>query len=288
MDSAFKDHLSEVIGNKLVSITSVKGGDINQAYCIKTEEESFFIKCNQKANSSDMFISEANALDIIARSGVIKTPAFVNLGSYRETAYLILEYITSTPSPSNESMHRFGEQLASLHSIKQDSFGWDTDNYVGTLIQRNPATSSWGEFYINQRLDVQIRLAKDNNHLDSISNSKLIYSFYQNVEHLLQGIEPSLLHGDLWSGNFIINAEGTTFIIDPASYYGHNEVDLAMTELFGGFNDSFYEGYKAIKTIDAEYRERKDLYQLYYLLVHLNLFGKSYEPNCIRIIKKFS
>ena len=287
MDQKFLQHLTEVIGSKLASVSPVAGGDINQAYCLKSTKSKFFLKYNQNALSSDMFDTEAKALLSIADSGAIKTPKIIYQGVFHKTAYLILEFIETVSFTNAEAMFAFGEQLGRLHAIKQDYFGWEYDNYIGTLSQKNPMSSSWSEFYINNRLETQIALALDNGYLSSITNSKLIDMFYKRTEQLLQNVNPSLLHGDLWGGNFIIDKQGIPYLIDPASYYGHSEVDLAMTELFGGFSDYFYQGYDSLKPIENEYKSRKYLYQLYYLLVHLNLFGKSYEPTCLEIINKY-
>lgn len=287
MDKEFVEYLSKVIDGHIINVSTLSGGDINNAACLHTKDSRFFIKWNDAPNALKMFESEANGLISISNTKTIFTPKIISCSVYQDKAYLILDFIEAKEDVDNEDLFKFGTQLADLHNCGEDYFGFEEDNFIGTLPQKNSIKKSWSEFYIDNRLRPQLDLAKKQSYLSQISFQS-IDSFYNETKDLLAGIRPSLLHGDLWSGNYIISKNGTPYLIDTAAYYGHREVDLAMSELFGDFGESFYQGYNSVFKIDPEYSSRKDLYQLYYLLVHLNLFGRSYEGACLRIIRKFS
>lgn len=286
MDKAILDHLSEALSVEIIECNSVAGGDINHAHLLETTSGKIFIKWNDVDFALDMFDCESKALQAIAAKAVIKTPEVLHIGSIQDVGYLALSYVEQTQGTSPPALIEFGRQLAKLHAPVNNKFGWESDNYIGTLIQSNKEHEDWEEFYITQRIEKQLTLAKSNQHLQNLS-LRDVNKFYKETSMFLEGMTASLLHGDLWSGNYILSRSGDTYLIDPASYYGHHEVDLAMTELFGRFDQGFYDGYNAVLRISKEYSERKDIYQLYYLLVHLNLFGKSYEAACEKILKMF-
>lgn len=286
MDVEFKNHLSVVLNTEIHSANSVTGGDINYAQSLETLSGKYFIKWNDTSQAGSMFDCEAHALKQIAATGAIRTPEVVYRGIFKNKAYLLLHFIDSCENISAQHLYDFGVQLAHLHSYSADYFGFQKDNYIGTLDQYNRVSDSWSEFYIEQRMIPQITLAKKKGFLSHITK-QTIDRFFKEIIKLIYNLKPSLLHGDLWNGNFIIDKGGKAYLIDPASYYGHCEVDLAMSELFGNFGDSFYMGYNDTNKISKGYKERKSIYQLYYLLVHLNLFGVSYENACTRILSKF-
>lgn len=286
MEKDFLEYISTLLETNVVVATPLSGGDINEAYLLKTDSESLFIKWNDEDFALQMFEAEAAALRAIANTGSIATPEIKHVGSLRNKDFLILEFIEEKASQTKDDQARFGRDLAALHANSDEQFGWSQNNFIGTLSQINNKCQDWDEFYITQRLEIQYSMARSNDHLPN-TNINTINRFYKEIGELLKGIKPSLLHGDLWSGNYIIDRSGKTYLIDPASYYGHSEIDLAMSELFGGFSNEFYEAYSEVSSISEGYSHRLDIYQLYYLLVHLNLFGKSYEAKCEKILRKF-
>jgi fructosamine-3-kinase len=183
-------------------------------------------------------------------------------------------------------MALLGKQLANLHLNKSKTFGFNTDNFIGTLTQSNTTHQNWVDFYIEERLAPQLKIAVQKQLLSTVEVPET-NTMKLKTTAFFKDVEPSLLHGDLWSGNYLIATNGTPYLIDPASYYGHSEVDIAMSLLFGGFGSSFYEAYHAVIHEETHTKARIELYQLYYLLVHLNLFGSSYYHSVKRIINKY-
>ena len=180
----------------------------------------------------------------------------------------------------------FGEKLAKFHQKRGDVFGWDRHNFIGSLPQSNSKKTSWNVFYTEERLMPQLQLAIDKGMLskqEAPDRDKMVSV----LGELFKGVEPSLLHGDLWSGNYLINTDGVPYLIDPAVYWGHSEVDIAMSRLFGGFGASFYSSYDGLRPPDKASEDRMHIYQLYYLLVHLNLFGRSYYSSVTHILKQY-
>ena len=250
------------------------GGCINSTYRITDGKSSYFVKLN-RAELGDMFVAEAEGLNEIAASGSIKVPEVICVGSSGDQAYLVLEQLAL--GHGNDANHeQLGQALASMHRHTQQHFGWQRDNTIGSTPQHNDQNSDWISFWREQRLAYQLRLAAQNGfggRLQSLG------------EQLLEGLDgffsdhapsPSLLHGDLWSGNYSFCQDGVPVIFDPAVYYGDREADLAMTELFGGFSARFYHSYRADWPLDSGYSQRKTLYNLYHILNHLNLFGGGY------------
>jgi fructosamine-3-kinase len=180
-----------------------------------------------------------------------------------------------------------GQQLAALHKTTNDTFGWPRDNFIGRLPQRNFQNVDWTTFYLESRLIPQLKMSQNHGLFDSSDipeDSRMV----EVCEELFSGVTPSLLHGDLWSGNYLISTDGTPYLIDPAVYYGHSEVDLAMSLLFGGFGESFYAAYHEIIPATPGMDERIGIYQLYYLLVHLNLFGAPYYERVKQGLRRFN
>ncbi|MCL4153172.1 UNVERIFIED_CONTAM: hypothetical protein GTU68_012877 [Idotea baltica] len=196
-----------------------------------------------------------------------------------------MEYVVSK-SPSLEDFKILGAQLAALHQCTSVYFGLDHDNFIGKLPQSNTQHNTWVNFYTHERLLPQLHLAISNGLLNpkEIPTTSEIKSF---LDGLFKNVKPVLLHGDLWSGNYLISTDGTPYIIDPAVYFGHHEVDIAMSQLFGGFHDAFYESYFLHMPEEENTSTRIDMYQLYYLLVHLNMFGRSYYGSVSSILKTY-
>jgi fructosamine-3-kinase len=199
---------------------------------------------------------------------------------------LVLEWIES--GIRNETFwKKFGEQLAQLHTISREHFGFVEDNYMGSLTQVNSFATNWTDFFIRCRLQPQIELAI-NNHLLQKSHIASFESLYKKMGSVFNIEKPSLLHGDLWSGNFMCNDRSLPVLIDPAVYFGHRSMDLAMTTLFGGFDRAFYDSYHYHFPFPANHSEQWEICNLYPLLIHLNLFGQSYLSDIAGTLKKFS
>ncbi len=269
-------------GITFVKIRPVSGGDIGASYKLTSTSETFFLKIYSGQNGRAMANAEKTGLNAIATTNTINTPKIIYNGCYEELAYLLMEFI-EPKRPEKEDFIELGKQLAQLHQTSNDIFGFKADNFIGRLHQENLKTKEWQDFYALSRLKKQLQLAKDKNLLsdNEIPNDKTLIS---TIKHYTTPCKPALLHGDLWSGNYIISTTGVPYLIDPAVYYGHNEVDLAMSKLFGGFLPEFYKAYHSIIPKSEYYQSCMDLYQLFYLLVHLNMFGKSYYGQVKRIL----
>ena len=285
MQSDLKTHLSELLNEDIKHVSAIHGGDISAAYKLKTARETYFLKANKAPNALKMFKTEAKGLQKINQSNCIKTPEVLGCNLFKNTAFLLLEFI-DTKQPSAKDFENLGFQLAKLHLYSAELFGLDSNNFIGSLPQSNKQHSTWTDFYIKERLLPQLKLAQRKNLLlpNEIPSEDCLFT---NLSAWFKNIKPALLHGDLWGGNYIISSTGTPYLIDPAIFFGHNEVDLAMTKLFGGFAPVFYKAYAEIIPFKNDASARMDIYQLYYLLVHLNIFGTSYHNSVISIIKKY-
>jgi protein-ribulosamine 3-kinase len=253
---------------------AVGGGCINQTVTLSDGRRRFFVKLNA-AHLLDMFEAEAEGLQEIVNSASIHCPQPICWGTAGSQAYLVLEQI-DFGHESDTAMEQFGHELAQMHRHSAAQFGWFRDNTIGSTTQPNTQQHDWVTFWREQRLGFQLQLAAGNGHggqLQRLGEQLLteLDCFFRDYSPT-----PSLLHGDLWSGNYAVSTDGTPVIFDPAVYYGDREADLAMTELFGGFSADFYRAYQNAWPLDAGYRQRKVLYNLYHILNHLNLFGGGY------------
>ena len=233
-----------------------------------------------------MYLAETSGLEALSKINAIAVPKVLGYGKLTIGGFILMEYIEPKRA-EKEDMELFGHQLGALHSNATTvPFGWEADNFIGSLQQSNRRHSRWSEFYVAERLLPQIRLARGTKRLsnEEIPSESILL---KTCEGLFPEIDPSLLHGDLWSGNYLIAQNGIPYLIDPAIYFGHHEVDLAMTRLFGGFDSIFYNAYSEHFPKVGGEKERIDIYQLYYLLVHLNLFGSSYKSSVIRILRHY-
>ncbi len=286
MEKHLKNHIEHLLCIKIESVHSVSGGDISQAYLLETESERFFCKVNHADQAHNMFVAEKKGLEAIAETKTIASPKVLFCEPLEKGSVLLMEYIEPKRASSAE-MSQYGHQLAALHHYSVGNlFGWETDNFIGSLPQSNFNHTDWCDFYVAERLLPQLRRAQDGNRLqaDEMPSEDALL---RTCGNLFPEVSPSLLHGDLWSGNYLISRTGVPFLIDPATYYGHREVDIAMTRLFGGFGTPFYEAYNEhFPKIGGE-AERNDIYQLYYLLVHLNLFGSSYKASVMDILDRY-
>ena len=258
------------------------GGCINEALVVRGEGERYFVKLN-RSDRAGMFAAEADGLRELSAAGAIRVPQPICSG-VNGRAFLVLEYLP-LGAERGASLERLGHQLAALHRRTQTKFGWRRDNTIGSTPQANTEHEDWIEFWRSRRLLPQLALATDNGHARALARgarlAERLHALYTDYRPA-----PSLLHGDLWSGNYGVLADGEPVIFDPAVYYGDREADLAMTELFGGFSARFYAAYNETWPLDPGYEVRKDLYNLYHVLNHLNLFGGGYLAQATRLIDR--
>tara|TARA_Y100001936_G_scaffold243230_1_gene281786 strand:+ start:37536 stop:38420 length:885 start_codon:yes stop_codon:yes gene_type:complete len=265
-------------------IDSMSGGCINQAYYIKDRKHDFFVKTNKTINLH-MFETEAIGLQEIKNSCSLRVPTPICWGKNKTHSYLVLEYIEMDRVTKNGSA-TLGTGLAEMHRISFDKFGWIKNNTIGSTQQINNFSHNWVQFWRKYRLGYQLQLAKDNGYTGKLleKGEYLITELKAFFPEASQAA--SLLHGDLWHGNYSYDLTGHPVLYDPAIYYGDRETDLAMTELFGGFPEIFYTAYNEAYPLDPSYKTRKTLYNLYHILNHLNLFGGSYLKQAESMIDK--
>jgi len=267
---------------KIRSVHPVSGGSVNSTAFIDTSHGKLFVKWNNATRFPGMFESESSGLEILRKTSVVMVPGIIGYGP----AFLILEYIESGLS-SCKTWKYLGNSLAQLHQVTNRYFGLDDDNYIGSLNQSNKYHDSWISFFITERLEKQVSLAM-NNRIITSDTVKLFEKLYTKLDYLIPDEPPSLLHGDLWNGNILSGKNELAYLIDPAVYYGHREMDISMTRLFGGFGDDFYNSYQEAFPLIHGWRERVDIHNLYPLMVHVNLFGESYLHEVSSILKRFS
>ncbi len=268
-----------------------QGGCISQAEVLTLKDgRLFFVKSNASSHP-DLFLREEEGLRELKKVAAIRIPEVIGTGGgegSQAPPFIVLEAIESG-SPSTNFQREFGQKFADLHrNSTQERFGFIADNYLGSTPQPNPWMRDWVEFFREARLGFQLDLARRQGMSDATLNS-LGDKLLNRLDTWLENpAEPAcLLHGDLWGGNYMTDSNGQAVLIDPAAYYGRREADLAMTELFGGFGPQFYQGYEEVWPLESGSRERLDIYKLYHLLNHLNLFGGSYRSGCIEILKRF-
>jgi fructosamine-3-kinase len=258
---------------ELLRATPVGGGSINESFRIEGDGETrYFLKLND-ARHHAMFAAETAGLDAIAATATIRVPQAIALGIIDEQSYLVLEHLDLT---AHGDARQLGEKLAALHRCTVERFGFAQDNFIGTTAQPNGWADDWIVFWRERRLQYQLRLAAKNGYGGRLQ--ELGEKLVDILPALFAGHrpQPSLLHGDLWGGNHAFLGDGTPVIFDPAAYYGDREADLAMTELFGGYPEAFYAAYRAAWPPAEGYERRRELYNLYHVLNHANLFGAGY------------
>lgn len=267
-----------------MSVKPVGGGSIHRAWHLDDGLRHYFAKTGGIA-AAPMFAAEAQGLQALSAAAAVPTPTFITLGQAGTEAFLVLEHLDLTPLDQAGGA-RLGAGMAQLHRITGDSFGWTTTNFIGSTPQQNEPHPSWPYFFGERRLRPQLQLALQNG-----MERTLVTKGYGVIERsgglfLDYRPAPSLLHGDLWSGNAAQVSGGGPVIFDPACYYGDREADIAMAELFGGFPVSFYAAYRSAWPLDPGYEARKPLYNLYHILNHFNLFGAAYLGQAQRMIER--
>ena len=295
-------HISEITGEtfSLDHRHSVSGGCINQGYSISCSSRAYFAKINQ-ASQIAMFEAEALGLQQMRATQTIRVPEPICWGTEGNSAYIVLEWLDLGSRGGDRAWEEMGRKLAAMHkytppnppllrggeepnsTLLRGVFGWDINNTIGSTVQINNWTVNWAEFWAELRIGYQLKLARRRGgHFPQ--GERLL----EVIPELLAGHEPqpSLVHGDLWGGNAGVTSGGEPVIFDPAAYFGDREVDIAMTELFGGFPAEFYRGYNQVWPLDLGYEKRKILYNLYHILNHFNLFGGSYASQANQMINR--
>jgi len=283
--------ITEVTGEdfQIDNRRSVSGGCINQGYQVSDGFRSYFVKVNQ-ASQVAMFEAEALGLQQMCATQTIRVPKPICWGTEGNSAFIVLEWLDLGGRDNNQAWEEMGHKLAAMHkyipadsTLLKGSFGWKINNTIGSTPQINTGAANWGQFWSEHRIGYQLKLAKRRG------------GHFPQGEHLLAVIpelladyepQPSLVHGDLWGGNAGMTSAGEPVLFDPAPYFGDREVDIAMTELFGGFSAAFYRGYNEAWRLDEGYERRKFLYNLYHILNHFNLFGGGYESQANQMINQ--
>ena len=288
LKDAIRDRISQHFagGNSTIQFQSIGGGSINQAYKVSFANKTLFCKINSATKFPHLFQRESSGLELIRKQGIIQAAEVFDCFEVNGMQILLLKWIHE--GERSESFWKmFGEQLAALHHITAVDFGLDEDNFMGSVPQSNRPSVDWTNFFVEQRLNPLLQLC---------TNKKLLsYRCCQQFENLYQQLpnifdkeqKPALLHGDLWSGNFMCNQGSEPVLIDPAVYFGHPSVDLGMTTLFGGFAPSFYEAYRFHSPFPSNYEEQWQVCNLYPLLIHLYLFGSSYLTQVERTLSRY-
>ena len=264
------------------NINALSGGDINQVFKITSLNDDYVIKLNEALRFPEMFKLEAKSLQILEKTESFVIPEVIGYGEYKDKTYLILNYVKS--EKGFNFSEEFATSLAKLHKNRSENFGLDFDNYIGRLHQYNlPKQDNSLDFYINLRLEPQFKLARERGF-----DFKGVNQFYKTLEQLIPQENASLIHGDLWSGNYLITEKGKACIFDPAIAYAPREMDIAMMKLFGGYPQDIFSIYNDIYSLKDDWKSRIPIWQLYYILVHVNLFGASYYGQAKHIINQFT
>jgi len=273
------------LGRHIQGVTPVGGGCISNGARIATDSgHILFLKWN-RPSPHGMFEAEADGLHALARSSLLRVPSPIEWSADANGAsWLLMEHIAAGRAGEG-TQAELGAGLAEMHAREAGpTFGWQRDNWIGSLDQSNRPSGTWGEFWRARRIEPQLSLARAR----GLARDPAFDALLDRIPGALDDVRtPALVHGDLWSGNWFADERGRPVVIDPAVYRGHGEVDLAMSELFGGFGPSFYDAYERVLPMSSAYTAyRKDLYQLYYLLVHLNLFGRAYESGSLAATRR--
>lgn len=270
---------------KITKFQALSGGCINQAGKITTSAGDFFVKWNDRIKYPEMLMHEASGLRLLSDSTSLHIPGVIASIECDSLQFLVLDFVESSHRRKN-FWEELGNGLAQLHRHQADLFGLSHSNYIGSLQQSNEQNKSWIDFFVSERLERLVKLAVENHRADA-SLMRLFELLYARLPSYIVEEKPALIHGDLWSGNIMVNESGAPTLIDPAVYYGSREMDLAMSRLFGGFDEEFYGVYMDCFPLAEGYEDRFEIYNLYPLLVHLILFGSAYRTQIDQILRKF-
>jgi fructosamine-3-kinase len=286
LNEIYEQVLFECLGTEAIlkSASLIAAGNHNQGIKLESSEGYFFLKLNFD-HERDILSKEASGLSLLKKSTFLKVPETFGSGRIGDYNYLLSEFI-QTGRYQLDYWQNLGIGLAHLHLTESDQFGFEEDNFIASIPQRNNRQPNWINFFIEERLEPLIGKA----YFDRLIPLDFLKSFqeiYPKIESIFPTEKPALLHGDLWSGNVISTKSGEPCLIDPAVYFGHREMDLAFSQLFGGFDGLFYEAYESVFPLEPGFESRMGVYNLYPLLVHLNLFGSAYLPGIERIVNRF-
>ena len=284
LQQKISESISHVTGQPFAieNLGSTAGGCINSAYIVTGGNQSYFIKTN-RYDAIAMFEAESQALDEIAHTSTLRVPVPVCTGQYHDQSWLVMEHLQLFKQGSQQQL---GEQLAAMHQVTLARYGWTRDNTIGSIPQLNSYSDSWINFFRDRRLAYQVSLAAKNGCSRSLQKSA--ERLMECITDFFDGYTPqaSLLHGDLWGGNYAFLQSGEPVIFDPALYYGDREADIAMTELFGGFSNTFRTAYENCWPLDSGYKTRRHLYNCYHVLNHFNLFGGGYALQAENLVNR--
>jgi fructosamine-3-kinase len=285
LPNVFLKHIEAQTGQSIKDVKPVSGGSINRVYHLQSSTVAYLLKVNSRQQFPGMFQREQEGLIAIAKTGTIAVPGIILQNDVDDYSCLLLEWI----DPGNASPNAFrllGEQLAQMHRDTAPQFGFDNDNYMGALPQGNKRHNTWTNFFVAERLQPMVKMAIHNRQL-TYQDEQDFEKLYQKLPGLFTEEQPALIHGDLWSGNYLIGTNGRPYLIDPAVSYGHREFDIAMTTLFGGFDRDFYDAYHSVYPLLPGWQQRINLWNLYPLLVHVNLFGGAYLSQTRRCLAQY-
>ena len=290
MNASYLRHLQQQLSEELaqnIVITDsrqVFGGDVNTTYILTAGSNQYFLKCNHSARP-DMFQKEYNGLQLLKSKSRLQIPVPLTYGQFNDTSYLVMECLNDTSFTPN-TWQVLGEGIAGMHKQTQPQFGLNEDNYIGSLPQSNHLSETWAEFYAEQRILPLVKKVFDKALCTKV-DIESAEAICRKLPSLFPGEPPALLHGDLWNGNVMACSDDKAAIYDPAVYYGHREMDIAMTLLFGGFNSAFYQHYQDVYPLQRGWQQRVALCQLYPLLFHLNLFGSGYYGRVKNVLDNY-
>ncbi|SDW10663.1 Fructosamine-3-kinase [Lutibacter oricola] len=289
MDLKLKEYIESCLNKQLQTESSynwkqVEGGSINKTYQLISNTHLFFVKINSTQVFENGFKEEVLGLQFLKNNTAL-VPEIIIEGIFENTAFLVLEWI-ETGKETTKFWENFAAQLVSLHQQKSDKFGLAASNFMGQLPQNNSFFDNFSDFYVENRLKPQVKLAFDSKKIET-KHVNQFEGLYKKISEIFPKEKPSAVHGDLWHGNFMCSKNGNAVFIDPAAYFGHREADIAMTQLFGGFSEKFYKAYHEMYPLKPCFNLRNNFYHLYPLLVHLNIFGDSYLESIENIITEF-
>lgn len=286
VSEAWKSSIENLTSKKveILRVSIVGGGSINDARRIETTEGTFFAKMNSAEEFPKMFETESQGLDFLKEQSPFRIPKTIATGSIEDIQWILMENIRSA-SKRADFWEEFGRKLAIMHKNSSGNFGLDYDNYLGNLPQKNDRNETWEAFFAEMRIQPQLDLAKGNKKT-STEFLRLFDKMLSRIDRYFPKEPPAALHGDLWTGNFMTDSFGEAVVFDPSVYYGHREMDLGMSKLFGGFDEKFYDAYHEEYPLEPGWEERIHVANLYPLLAHVNIFGGSYTAQVIQILRR--
>lgn len=280
---AVEKHLDKKV--ELLRVGVVGGGSINDARRVDTSEGSYFVKFNDASDYPGMFEAEARGLKFLDEHSEFRIPHPIATGETDGVQWIMMELITRSKK-SEDFWETFGRRLARMHKDFGEKFGLDSDNYLGSLHQYNDWRDTWNEFFVEKRLKPQLEMAK-NNEEATPEMVRLFEKLFTRIDRYFPDEPPSPLHGDMWTGNFTAGVDGEAVIFDPACYFGHREMDIGMSKLFGGYDNRFYDAYNEVYPMEEGWEQRINIANLYPLMAHANLFGGGYTLQVMQYLRKY-